>query len=277
MLLIDTRMKAKSGIIFLIILNLSFPGFAETIPGLKFLDIKDLDRDTLQKQGEYSRIHNSSSSDLILKNHPFSREIEKILDSEKSPTRLEILYLWKAKNLEIEGEELFLFLFNTMNKISALKGITYYSASSKRERILFTEAAVIQDPENPILLPDPFYKDLPDFSRLFAGFLDTRFGYFLAEIQYRVYKDSLCLSLKNVTPLYMLQHLQVASPGALQIYVAVFPGKEEYLFYGFASADLGSLPGFQRSKEESLYNRLNALKNWFFLQLQDSVKLTDPK
>jgi len=269
-------MKTKSGAIFLIILYLSLPCFAETIPGFKFLDIKDLDRDTLQKQGEYSRIHSSSASDLILKNHPFSREIEKILDFEKSPTSLEILYLWKAKNLEIEGEELFLFLFNTMNKISTLKGITYYSASSKRERILFSEATVIQDPENPILLPDPIYNDLPDFSNLFAGFLDTRFGYFLAEIQYRRYQDSLCLSFKNVTPLYMFQHLQVASPGALQIHIAVFPGKEEYLFYGFASVDLSSLPGFQRSKEESLYNRLNALKNWFFLQLQDSAGGINP-
>ena len=253
-----------------ILFNLPVLSFAETISGLQFLNLDISDLDILLRKGEYSRIHVSSIKEPILQNHPFSREIEKTRDSLKSTTSLELLYLWNTRKKIIEKENLFLFLFNIMHKISSIKGITYYSASARREKILFTDASVIRDPENPVLLSDPEYEAFPEHSSLYARFIDTRFGPFFAEIQYRVYEDSLCLSFKNITPLYMLQHLKVAPPEALQIHIAVFPGKEEYLFYGFASADLSSLPGFQKSKEESLYNRLTALKNWFFIQLEGS-------
>ena len=153
-------------------------------------------------------------------------------------------------------------LFNAVRAVSTMQGLTYWSASRGKERVLFTLSHAVAGPSDPSPLPDPVALELPSADRLYSLQVDQTFGrhFFLGTYENRA--DHLI-----VTDRERGRHLVPPPPrdearghGDRDACSSPFPT---------ASSSRGScarrstMPVVDRAgREASLLNRLVALSNW---------------
>lgn len=163
--------------------------------------------------------------------------------------------------------EKYLELFNTMQKISTVVGITYRSHSSGGEgEVLFSDASMLSSANKKNRIEDPVFDSVPNRSSSYAYLKDSRFGGNVYKIEYYAYGDEIFLEITNTKNMKYMGFSCVAA-NALHMYVDAVMTEEGILVYGLAvvynqkptvnvvvtSVDLPS----------AFMKRITSLKNWF--------------
>ncbi|MFW5688109.1 MAG: DUF6675 family protein [Spirochaetota bacterium] len=190
----------------------------------------------------------------------FGRAIHADLDALDPRIGVEVLFLVDApaKARSVTPE-----LFTTLQSISTMEGIEYYSASRDRMRTLFHESYVIKGAEDRTRLGDPRVNQVPARDVLHVFQRDSSFGSNVLELTYAATPRAVRLRMRNLTQMYYMGFIPAVGPQELGLNLVVYPLGEKLLFYGNSAANPISLLGLEARVQRSFYNRLVALYDWF--------------
>ncbi len=179
---------------------------------------------------------------------------------------VEVLFLVDAPAgvIEIDAE-----LLATMQAITTMEGIEYYSASRDRMRTLFYESYVVADADGSERVPDPRPTSLSATDQIHIYQHDSSFGRNVLELVYTVNTNAIRLRMRNLTRMLYRGIIPAVGPEELGLNLVVFPLGDKVLFYGNSAANPVSLLGMEARVQRSFYNRLVALYRWFITQTSD--------
>jgi hypothetical protein len=152
-------------------------------------------------------------------------------------------------------------LYNAMRAVSTMQGLTYWSVSRGKERVLFTLCHAVAGPSDPSRLADPVASTLPATDRLYSLQVDQTFGrhFYLGTYDNRT--DHLVVRTENLDVIsYLL--LPVMQPGGLVTVCVLVPFPDGILLAGLLCSKTGMPVVDRTGREASLLNRLVALSNW---------------
>jgi len=154
-----------------------------------------------------------------------------------------------------------LALYNAMLAVSTMQGLTYWSASRGKERVLFTLSHAIAGPDDRAPLADPAAAALPATDRRYSLQEDQTFGRHVYLGTYDNRPDHLVVRTENADTIsYLL--VPVMKPGGMVTWTVLVPFPDGVLLAGLLCSRT-SMPVVDRSgREASLLNRLVALSNW---------------
>jgi hypothetical protein len=172
-----------------------------------------------------------------------------------SPGRVECL--WSVKSDTAPGA-----LFARMHQVSRMKGMRYYSRTSKAMKLLVESAAML-DSASGRPLPDPAPAELKDFNVFAFAQTDTKFGANRYILHSQREGGGSAAAITNVTDMkYGI--IPAIKGGKLTMLFRIEPREDGYLLYSGAFFDTGKAPVPAKEIEESLVNRLKALGAWLF-------------
>ncbi len=228
----------------------------EALPDLPSATLKEL-LDT----GEINRRYATDDSlPQVLLAPAFANEITMDVETIDPTIGVEVLFLVDSP---LPANEITLPVFHTMQAMSTMEGIRYYSASRERMRTFFHESYVIDDPDNRERVPDPKTPRVPNRSTIHVFQHDSSFGKNVYELDYEVENEAMLLQMTNLTQMYYKRVLPALGPEQLQMHLVVRPLGDKLLFYGTSAARPGFLFGMEDRVVRSFYNRLVALHDWF--------------
>lgn len=174
---------------------------------------------------------------------------------------------YNDKFTTMSEEEAYLEVFNTMQKISTVVGITYRSHKSDGgQEVLFSDASMLSSSNKNSRIPDPVYDSVSERSSSYAYLKDSRFGGNVYKVEYYAYGDEIFLEITN-TKAMKYMGFSCVSANSLHMYVDAYMTEEGILVYGLAvvynqkptvnvlvtSVDLPT----------AFMKRITSLKNWF--------------
>lgn len=181
-------------------------------------------------------------------------------------TGVELLRLYEGTE-DFSTPEAHLRIYNILRSISSMAGMEYYSASRKKMRTLFAQSYVVDDPGSQTRAADPVAQSIPAESSLVIFQEDLTFGENLYRSQFRYGGGYFVVQTRNLTVMrYLL--MPMVQPGNSFSILIVVPDGNRILFYGATGAHTLRFFGLERSKEDSSYNRLQALYGWFARRLE---------
>jgi hypothetical protein len=225
---------------------------AGQVPGLSQEELK-----ILSVEGAVTNLYTAPDRPRLAPG--FSEQIREDLDSAEPRLGVEVLFLAPAPDGPAAGP----LVFNTLQKISTMAGIEYYSQSRGRMRTLFYESYVIDDPDNRNRLPDPVSSVVPARDRLYVFQRDSSFGRNVYQLDYRVDGEIIFLTMTNLTRMLYQGFIPAVGPEQLVFHIIVEPIEDELLFYGNSAANAPTAFGIEDRIQMSFYNRIVALYNWF--------------
>lgn len=159
-----------------------------------------------------------------------------------------------------------LALFNAMRAVGTMQGLVYWSASRKKERVLFTLSHAVAGPHDLSPRPDPVADALPASSAMYSLQVDQTFGRHVYLGTSTSRPDHLVVRIENVDVIsYLL--VPVMKPGGLVTVCVLVPFPDGVLLAGLLCSKT-VVPVVDRSgREASLLNRLVALSNWVAARL----------
>jgi len=160
-------------------------------------------------------------------------------------------------------------LYNSLQAVSELRGVEYFSASRNRRRILYHESFFVADRTSREPLPDPVVATLPPEETLLLYQRDSTFGRNLYEATYRADHGSVALQLTNITTMW-LSIVPLVPPGNFRTLVVAFPTDRGLLLYAVAALRSVDVAFVRERGQISLTNRLNALETWLSTRDVDS-------
>ena len=199
----------------------------------------------------------------LIPEFPFKDRIREEIETLNPTIGVEMLILYKNSMDEL------LSVYNILRSISTLKGVTYYSASRKRMRILFNDSYVVDSPEKKNRIEDPLVNVIPEKSEIHIFMKFSSLGKNIYKVEYLFQGDHIIMKIENLTTMKfsIIPLIPVVKPHHFINYFIVFPGKNNSFIYGLACTRFRTFLGIGKSKEESLYNLLKALYNWFIESL----------
>jgi hypothetical protein len=157
-------------------------------------------------------------------------------------------------------------IYNTLQAISTLKGIEYFSVSRGRTHTLFSDATFVETQGAAARLPDPVRASPPAdglVERLRAAFDDASFGRYTVDVTYETRGGAIVLTIENASVIRKLL-IPVVQPGRLRSSVIVIPAGDRIVVYGLSCVHAADVFGLaERLGDESFANRLAALLSWF--------------
>lgn len=195
---------------------------------------------------------------------PAIAERPELIDSVRRlgfTTGVELLRLYEGPE-DFSTPEAHLRIYNVLRSVASMKGIQYYSASRKRMRTLFAESYAIDGPHTASPQPDPILDHIPLDTIVYMFQEDLTFGENLYRSRLRYTGNCFLVETTNLTTMrYLL--MPMVQPEASYTLTVLVPEGNRILFYGTSGARTLRLLGLERSKEDSFYNRLQALYGWF--------------
>ncbi len=238
--------------------------YSETISSLNELyDAKTLD--VLQKQEKIIYIPNLKKGENI-KYFPKTPMVLEALDrwsSEKQtePTFvIEALYLIDKPITEknsVNTEK----TAKIMTAISTMKGISYYSATLKKNEVLYEESYVIDSYEKQKKIEDPVYKNV-DGKKIWIKQKDNTYGEYIMEMDYAQKENEISFYMFNKNPLKVL-FFNAVDKEKIHIFLHTLDIKTHIISYLVIRAEYFDTPLFNNIVEKSLYTRMDAICKWF--------------
>lgn len=191
-----------------------------------------------------------------------SREV---VASEVSAARpvvaVEVLRVFRGLGEPLDTQQGRLALFNQMHAVSTMKGITYWSASRKEQRVLFTESYCISSPKAVTPVPDPLFTSIPPEDTLYTFQQDQSYGKNTYMQRFSSAPDHLLVRLENVSAITVAFIPVIPSNGFVSRSILVPVGRD-LLFYGVSYIRTSFPIGDKQARERSLANRLIAMSDW---------------
>jgi hypothetical protein len=216
----------------------------------------------LSTEGSLRNSLHGSSAPVLIPAVPDQGEIVRRVQDLELTVGTEILALYKKETVDFNTPDARVEIYNILRSISTMEGIEYYSASRGRMRTLFDRSFVIAGPKDTEALPDPLVEEIPPYSDLYVYQKDLTFGENVYLWEYRYPGSYYLIVNRNITTMrYFL--LPMVKPRQSVTFILLIPDGQQILFYGASGAQTMRLLGLERSREDSFYNRLNAIYGWF--------------
>ncbi|MGL4524914.1 MAG: DUF6675 family protein [Spirochaetia bacterium] len=149
---------------------------------------------------------------------------------------------------------------NIAMDVSSLSGLLYFSRSEKKEKVLIYSVSITENEK----IKNTLIPKLGAISSFVITQNDETFG--IAQYSVKIQSNKTGEILFQITNLDPLKQglITVAKPGAFNFFLGLIPTNTGVLIYGLSS-NLGAPPAFVKKKaDESLFNRIDAFKNWIF-------------
>lgn len=240
----------KIAVLFLVFLPLSFAQESLLSPSLES-DLSDL-QVLLEYQEKFEGLR-------LLPKHALADEVIKNLQDRQNDTVVEVL-----TRIPVSSKKAQLELYNVLRSVSSMQGIEYYSVTYGRMRELFSESYVITDAKARTPVTDPLLSSVPLNDELLIMQKDTTFGENLYRAKYMTSDsdEAILLNIVNETTL-RFNFLPIFEPSKLFTSMLIIPTSDSILFYGVITAKVPPIPFIKSRFQESLINRLMALRSWF--------------
>ena len=174
---------------------------------------------------------------------------------------IEILRVIRGASAPLDTPQGLLRLYNILHAASTMKGITYFSASRKREIVLFTESYAIESLKNASRIADPIFTSVPTTNTMYTFQADQSFGKSAYKQDFTIRADHLLVGIENLSTISLF-FVPLIRPGALVSRLVLVPSGVDLVFYGLSYIRTTAPLGNAQSREESLANRLIALTDW---------------
>jgi hypothetical protein len=218
--------------------------------------------DQAERLGNGERLSNLTRNfdDLaLMPQTAFADRLRESIGESRSKTFVEALYyiptLTDASQLA---------LVNSLLKISTLSGLQYYSRSEKITKTLIYSVSIIGEPGSKDFLPDLTVTQVPEQITFLFNQDDETFGAadYEALLQTDRRSGEISIAITNLDPLKQ-SVIKVADVRGMHTYLLAIPCDEGVLLYGLIT-NAKAAPSIIRNRmNESLLNRLDALKLWF--------------
>jgi hypothetical protein len=173
----------------------------------------------------------------------------------------EVLVVLRGMAVDLDSPDGRLRLYNGLHAASTLKGITYWSASRKQERVLFTESFAIASPREGARIPDPVFGGIPLEDTLYTFQQDQSYGKNTYAQRFSAAADHVVVRISN-TSTVTVAFIPLVQPGGFVSDCVLVPMGSDLLFYGVSYIRTSMPIGDRRARQESLANRLVAMANW---------------
>lgn len=173
----------------------------------------------------------------------------------------EVLLVIRAMPEEMDTGEGWLRLYNALHAVSTMKGITYWSASRKEQRVLFTESFAIPSPRTVSRIPDPVFAALPAEDTMQTLQEDQSYGRNTYAQRFSYSGDHVLVRIQN-TSAVSIAFIPVMQPGGFVSCSIIVPVGKDLLFYGVSYIRTSFPLGDRHKRQESLANRLIAMADW---------------
>ncbi len=224
--------------------------------------------DTLWKELDSKQVllnyQDKFSTLSLLPGHDLSERIKTELNKREGQTTVEVLTrirLTEAEQAKLNKLE----LYNLLRSVSTMQGIEYYSLTYGRMRELFKHSYAISNSKAKAALADPLVTSVPQEAEILMMQDDTTFGENVYRADYFVSQndDAILVDIVNESTL-RFNLLPIFEPDNLFTSMLIVPdGQGSVLFYGVIAAKVPAIPFVKNRFQESLINRLIALRGWF--------------
>ncbi|MBN1835667.1 MAG: hypothetical protein JW820_07445 [Spirochaetales bacterium] len=262
------RTRASTTTVFVLALLLGGAAAGATPSLASLVPAPVLER--LQAGEEVTRTLWGSKGPELVPAIPMATELMRELQSLEITVGVEMLRLYDGASESCDTESSRLTLYNILRSVSSMEGIQYYSASRDRMRTLFAVSHAIDGPDTQARVPDPLVSEVPEYGTAYMLQEDLTFGRNLYRAEYLAREYGFVLKIYNLTEMRYYFLPMVKPEGSLTIMLVV-PHGRQILFYSAMAAHTPSLFGIERSREESFYNRLNALYGWFVREVSGAL------
>jgi hypothetical protein len=165
-----------------------------------------------------------------------------------------------------DSPEGLLRLYNALHATSTMKGITYWSASRKERRVLFTESFPIASAGKIAAIPDPVFTSIPARDEMQSFQQDQSYGKNTYRQQFDFEGNHLVVRVLNTSTISVAL-VPVIRPGGLVTLSILVPEGSDILYYGVSWIRTSFPLGDMEKRRDSLANRLIAMGDWLQVQL----------
>jgi hypothetical protein len=236
--------------------------FADLPPGLRDLFAPDTAA-LLENKGEVTAVFKENGTLTCLPRLKAAGAVSARVAQIKPMFGVEVCLLHRTADKQTDTAAGLMGIYNTLLRISSLKGILYYSVTRAKWRELFIEAYRIEGPDKKNKLPDLVVADPPPpANRIFTFQNDSSFGENVYRIDYQLDSGCILMRMENVTKIWY-GIFPLVDPGNLSYIILVYPAGEYLLFYSVVCAAGANPFGLLESRTESCFNPIKALDDWF--------------
>ena len=224
---------------------------------LFFNNISDEDIKTLIESGMVDNFPESLEDFKFIPDISSKKEISDTIKKLKFNIASECLFFipFKKENQNSRKNAL-IDAFTIATNIEKLKGVKYYSVSSKGEKVLFEKSEIIS---GKVLYP---ITEIPASHLITAKIEDSTFGNNKYKIEYKSSSESIMMKMSNIDRLFFA-FFPVVGKESLLFNIVIIPGEEGFFLYINGISKTVDTESINKRITQSVYNRLVALYNWF--------------
>lgn len=170
---------------------------------------------------------------------------------------VEALQVVPQKNISL------LRIFNALEKIRNLKGKTYYSAASKKNTPLFSDAVRVEGPKriNSFLPDPPMAATMPLDKSMYVRVTDARFGNCYFEISFKTDNQGILYKIDNFKTL-TFGPIPVVKEKAMTVLLYIEPIEEGLVLYCLAGAEVSDFITKYVDIPSALNKRMEIFIKW---------------
>lgn len=229
-------------------------------------------KEALQNEGEVTLFHFDEFETGLLPFIPQRQEVQDLLKTQDMNMGIEGLFLNKDFSIDeylADPEKTALHLYNTIRSVSTLEGTQYYSASRGEMRDLFVESWIIPDLDSPKeKIPDSIVSSIPAKDSILIHQKDKSFGKNESLMEFSYESPVITAVIINKTSMFYNSLIRVIKPERMQMHLIIIPTEKGILFYGITAADTLNIKAFRKRANNSFYNRVKALYQWYSTGLE---------
>jgi len=154
-------------------------------------------------------------------------------------------------------------IFNALEKIRDLKGRTYYSSTSKKNLVLFSDAVRVEGPEKiNVLLPDPPPAgSVPSIKTMYTRLTDVRFGNCYFDITLQSDQQGIKYTITNFKAL-TYGPIPVVKERVMTVLIYIEPVEEGLVLYALAGAEVSDFIAKYVDIPSALNKRMEIFIGW---------------
>ena len=173
----------------------------------------------------------------------------------------ETLLLIDTPRADLQSPQGMLWLYNRLRAVSGMEGLsTGRPAASGCAPCSRTPTPSIRR-KGRRRLPDPLVGQVPAESRIFVYQKDLSFGENVHRVDYRFDGGSVQMTMRNLETIRYLGIPLIRPLESVSVLLAI-PEGDRVLLYALSGTRTARFLGLERSKKDSLFNRLVAIAGW---------------
>jgi hypothetical protein len=228
---------------------------------------------TAQTDGEETAFYTDEPTFTLAPETVFTDDIAGDIEELDPRLGIEARFFFPVPPSVLNQEDFELRLYNILRSVSTMEGIEYYSASRERMRVFYHESYAVVGPDGDERIPDPLVSRIPRNDRIYVFQKDSSFGKNVQQLDYTFAWGNFLIRMQNLTTMFYNGLIPLVGDENLLTYLVVNPQEEGIIFYGHLAVRVGALFGMEERAQNSFYNRIKALYDWFSQRMEEEFRL----